>query len=365
MRMLYKVLINLIAVATLLIVLYGLITSELQVNRKTVSRENRTLSLVGLNKKHETKARISNFTSATRADKRTSEAEPINVWCTFTKVQSNYQMKMKFKTFLLSMLEHSSVRINLHVITDSSSRSSGEDVIHSVQNTNKKYFTVSYYDIDEATDRVSDIVAAMQPHFSSQPGSYYSDALFFLSLGLHRIAEQQERAIMFDIDTKFLADVADLFREFDSFGRKTVLGMAPELTPVYHHVLHSYRRKHKGTLFGDPPSRGGFPGVNSGVVLLHLKKMRNSEEYHRLLQPQSVTQLASKYNFKGHLGDQDFVTLLAWERPEFVKILPCNWNRQLCTWWRDHGYRDVFDQFFECSGPIYLYHGNCNTPIPA
>lgn len=68
--------------------------------------------------------------------------------------------------------------------------------------------------------------------------------------------------------------------------------------------------------------------------------------------------------FQGHLGDQDFYTLLTIENPHLVYLLPCNWNRQLCEWWKHHGYADVFDRFARCDGPIYLYHGNCNTPIP-
>lgn len=52
------------------------------------------------------------------------------------------------------------------------------------------------------------------------------------------------------------------------------------------------------------------------------------------------------------------------EHPHLVHLLPCVWNRQLCTWWRDHGYRDVFDAFAYCNGAVKLYHGNCNTPIP-
>jgi hypothetical protein len=52
------------------------------------------------------------------------------------------------------------------------------------------------------------------------------------------------------------------------------------------------------------------------------------------------------------------------EHPDLVHLLPCVWNRQLCTWWRDHGYRDVFDAFAYCNGAVKLYHGNCNTPIP-
>jgi hypothetical protein len=77
-----------------------------------------------------------------------------------------------------------------------------------------------------------------------------------------------------------------------------------------------------------------------------------------------VRELCTALFCQGHLGDQDFYTLLAMEYPDLVHLLPCVWNRQLCTWWRDHGYRDVFDAFAYCNGSVKLYHGNCNTPVP-
>jgi len=67
---------------------------------------------------------------------------------------------------------------------------------------------------------------------------------------------------------------------------------------------------------------------------------------------------------QGHLGDQDFYTLLGMERPELIHMVDCGWNRQLCTWWRDRGYADIFANYSECHSKTKLWHGNCNTPIP-
>lgn len=59
----------------------------------------------------------------------------------------------------------------------------------------------------------------MRKYFTSQPDSYYSDALFFISLGLHRIAVNQTLAVMIDIDTKLNTDIKLLFNEFKQFGK--------------------------------------------------------------------------------------------------------------------------------------------------
>lgn len=75
---------------------------------------------------------------------------------------------------------------------------------------------VHYYDVMNITSQLSQVTAAMLPHFSSQPGAYYSDALFFISLGLHRVAPlTQSRAILLDVDIKLVDDIAQLFQEFN------------------------------------------------------------------------------------------------------------------------------------------------------
>lgn len=139
----------------------------------------------------------------------------------------------------------------------------------------------------------------MSPHFSSKPGTYYSDALFFISLGLHRIAPNHQRfAVMFDADTKFRKDVKDLFEEFNNFRKEALFGLAPELTPVYRHVLYLYRNKHPTTMFGEPRHKGGYPGYNSGMVLFNLERLRKSHIYNEIINKDSVDAMTEKYHFK-------------------------------------------------------------------
>lgn len=129
------------------------------------------------------------------------------------------------------------------------------------------------------------------------------------------------------------------------------------------HTFWQYRKENPQTRVGEPPP-DGLPGFNSGVMLLDLGAMRASALYNQLLEPGNVAKLADQYRFRGHLGDQDFFTMIGMEHPELFYSLTCGWNRQLCTWWRDHGYGDVFQLYYRCGGPVYIYHGNCNSPIP-
>ena len=67
-----------------------------------------------------------------------------------------------------------------------------------------------------------------------------------------------------------------------SFSPEAAIGIGYEMQPVYRHLLWSYRNTHKDTMVGEPISVGGNPGFNSGVLLLDLAKLRNSELYERL-----------------------------------------------------------------------------------
>lgn len=48
-------------------------------------------------------------------------------------------------------------------------------------------FQVVFHNVDALTEKLFPIVEAMQKHFSAGSGAYYSDAIFFLSVAMHRI----------------------------------------------------------------------------------------------------------------------------------------------------------------------------------
>ncbi|XP_048460647.1 xyloside xylosyltransferase 1 isoform X2 [Rhincodon typus] len=224
--------------------------------------------------------------------------------------------------------------------------------------------TIIFHDVDTLTQKLFPVVEGMQKHFSSGSGAYYSDSIFFLSVAMHRIMPpEMTRIVQLDLDLKYMSSIRSLFGEFEKFQPGAVIGIAREMQPVYRHTFWQYRRENPKTKVGDPPP-DGLPGFNSGVMLLNLEAMRQSERYNQLLNMENVRKLAEKYHFKGHLGDQDFFTLIGMEYIDLFHILDCTNNRQLCTWWRDHGYAEVFDLYFKCDGQVKIYHGNCNTPIP-
>lgn len=315
-----------------------------------------------------------------------------NLFVIYTK--ENQALKHKLELFLKSLLKYASIPLHLHLISDDRSLNSLESSInanfHKYRMAGRQHL-YTIYDMQDAVMKIKDIHEAMMPLFSYTSGSYYSDPLFLLSLGLFRIVDRQmKHGILVDVDVVFRSDVKELFDEFKKFTADNLFGLGPELTPVYRHVLYKYRASNPSTNFGNPyylhllPQRKGvgaaavvadddrigdyikhgYPGLNSGVVMQNFEAIRRSKHYEETLRPENVRNLVKKFLFRGHLGDQDFYTLLGYEFPALIYYLDCIWNRQLCTWWKLHGYGEVFDAYFHCEGKVKIYHGNCNTRVP-
>ncbi|KAL4630738.1 xyloside xylosyltransferase 1 [Arapaima gigas] len=294
--------------------------------------------------------------------------QPYHMLMMFTKVDKSRGLQDKFQVAMKSMVTHASFLdgevLVLHFVSDGASKRLAEKMLPEMLANASFQYEVVYHDVAVLTEKLFPIVEAMQKHFSAGSGAYYSDAIFFLSVAMHRIMPSDlKRILQLDLDLQFRSNIRDLFEEFYHFQTGAVIGIAREMQPVYRHTFWQYRRENPKSKVGDPPP-DGKPGFNSGVMLLDLEAMRSSVLYNHLLEPKRVAELAEQYHFRGHLGDQDFFTMIGMEHPDLFHPLSCGWNRQLCTWWRDHGYSDVFESYYHCEGPVHIYHGNCNTPIP-
>ncbi|XP_053160301.1 xyloside xylosyltransferase 1 isoform X2 [Hemicordylus capensis] len=296
------------------------------------------------------------------------EAAELHVALVLAKAERNAALRGKAEVALRSLVRWGKLEprqaLALHLLSDAPSKALGKELLRGALRGAPFQYKVIFHDVDVLTEKVLPVVENMQKLFSAGSGTYYSDSIFFLSVAMHRIMPKEiSRLIQVDLDVEFRANIRELFEEFENFPEGAVIGIAREMQPVYRHLFWQYRQEHPGTPVGEPPP-DGLPGFNSGVLLLNLEAMRQSPLYNRLLEPEALQQLAAKFHFRGHLGDQDFFTLLGMEHPQLFHPLDCTWNRQLCSWWRDHGYSDVFGHYFRCEGHVKLYHGNCNTAIP-
>ncbi|GFT03922.1 xyloside xylosyltransferase 1 [Nephila pilipes] len=244
-----------------------------------------------------------------------SQHRPINILFSFVHANSNPKLKSKLNRCISSLFNYATPALHLHILTDRSSLNSTIQVLEENAPLARTAVQISLYDVNVFMKPLQELINSLKPHFSfKQAGA--------------------------------------------------LIGIAREQQPVYRHILHAYRRLHNGTRVGNPPP-DGISGYNSGVLLLDLEKMRNSSLYSEIINNSSVTlTLIEKYKFKGHLGDQDFYTLISFEYSDLFYTLPCKWNRQLCKWWKYHGYQNVFDLYYSCPGKVHLFHGNCNSAIP-
>ncbi|XP_062987811.1 xyloside xylosyltransferase 1 [Elgaria multicarinata webbii] len=295
------------------------------------------------------------------------EAE-LHVLLVLAKAERNAALRAKAERALRSLVRFGKLEprraLVLHLLSDAPSKGPAKALFRDALRGASFKHKVVFHDVEVLAEKLLPVVGAMQKLFSAGPGTYYSDSIFFLSVAMHRVMPKEiSRIIQVDLDVEYRTNIRELFEEFENFPEGAVIGIAREMQPVYRHIFWQYRQEHPGTRVGEPPP-DGLPGFNSGVLLLNLEAMRHSELYNRLLEPEAVRQLADRFHFKGHLGDQDFFTLAGMEHPELFHVLDCTWNRQLCTWWREHGYGQVFDRYFRCDGHVKIYHGNCNTPIP-
>ena len=112
-------------------------------------------------------------------------------------------------------------------------------------------------------------------------------------------------------------------------------------------LLQAHRASVAGSEVGEA---GREQGLNTGVGLLHLARMRQQPLLHQYRQPAGIAALAARYSgraasrsvycvlcnicvrfhFRGALGHQDWWNLVSWSEPTWRHHLPCNYNMQVC-----------------------------------
>lgn len=143
MRVLYKILLNLVIGVAFFILFYVFRTSESTSDGRyspTFDSSCYTCthsSIVFETRRDDSRGRPPSLEIAPY-EVKSGENDVYNVWCIFTKVTSHAPMKNKFHTFTNSLFDHSSGHVALHIITDNSSRSVAQEVLETVKETTQK-----------------------------------------------------------------------------------------------------------------------------------------------------------------------------------------------------------------------------------
>ena len=194
----------------------------------------------------------------------------------------------------------------------------------------------------------------------------YNSTLYYIAPFYATIFPGLKRLVTVDTDIEFNVDINFLFAEFDKFDSDQLIGVANDLSPHYYQMLTGYRSNHPDTKLGTP---GPLQGFNVGVLLLNLERMRQSKLYNHHLTAAGVTKLAVKYGLTGtHLGEQDWLTLVAWDSPQLVYPLNCLFNRQKGKDFLQEPWTEIFYMFHNCEGDsdgkgAFLVHGNSDSNV--
>lgn len=204
---------------------------------------------------------------------------------------------------------------------------------------------------------------AMKNRSMTQDMKYNAD-LFYISPLYHKAFTSLSKIIFLDSsDLHFYDDILLLQEQFNHMDRQ-VIGVGLDLSPHYRNMVTD--------LAGNTWTSLGLPGprqgLNTGVVLFNLDKMRESKEIAMFVQPDKVGQLLDRYGLsRMSLGDQDWLTCLAWDQPHLFYILPCQFNRQTDLMYLREGWEEVFDDYHHCDAATghKIVHRNGCGPTPA
>lgn len=154
---------------------------------------------------------------------------------------------------------------------------------------------------------------------------------------------QYDALIHVDSDTLFFDAPQKLWAHFKNFDDKQIMGIATN------------NRDRQSSWYintANIPFATEF-GINTGVALMNLTRMR-AVEFERFLDP-----TLKNFGSRLRLGDQDLLNIYFHYNPNFLYLLPCNWNfitdhcskGALCTDANTkgigvlHGLRNVFMSF--------------------
>ncbi|KAI8488043.1 LARGE xylosyl- and glucuronyltransferase 2 [Branchiostoma belcheri] len=124
------------------------------------------------------------------------------------------------------------------------------------------------------------------------------------------------QVIVLDTDVTFATDIAELWKIFKKFKGKKSIGLVENQSDWY---LGKLWKNHRPW-----PALGR--GFNTGVILLHLEKLRGMKwmQMWRLTAERELMSMLST-----SLADQDIFNAVIKQHPYLVHKLPCAWNVQL------------------------------------
>lgn len=292
---------------------------------------------------------------------------------------NGFNLRQKFRNFLKSLILHTKkYPLRLIFITDHRSvfqiEKEFEDALPPFPLENEVFsgkvprFSKEYVQVGPILDLVDPWTQTMQLYFNhpkerftyenKDPDNYaivdmefsdkYNHTIYYISPFYQRIFPKLTKLVVMDTDMEFRSDPAELYNEFEKFNMDQIFGCGNDLAPHYFSLLQGtgYFDLHPETKFGAP---GRFQGLNVGVLLLRLDRLRKNKMFNQLLSSKGMANLVGTYGFYNtFLGAQDWFTLLSFDHPELVYPLDCKFNRQLNMDHNQEIWSDIFWKYHQC-----------------
>ncbi|XP_070789662.1 glucoside xylosyltransferase 2 [Pituophis catenifer annectens] len=140
-------------------------------------------------------------------------------------------------------------------------------------------------------------------------------------LFLPMILKDVDSLLYVDTDVLFLRPIDDIWSFLRTFNATQLAAMAPE-----HEIpkIGWYSRFARHPYYGTT-------GVNSGVMLMNLTRIRNTQFKNNLIPTglkweEMLYPLYQKYKNYITWGDQDLLNIIFYFNPECLYLFPCQWN---------------------------------------
>lgn len=232
--------------------------------------------------------------------RKASRCETIHI----AMVAAGYNTSRSVVTVVKSILFYRRNPLHFHFVSDTPAKTILSALFETWQ---LPAVEVSFYSADEASNHVSWI-----------PNIHYSGIYGLVKLTLTEVLPLRvDKIIVLDTDVTVCADIGDLWQFFALMQHASkFLGLVENQSDWY---LGNLWNRHRPW-----PALGR--GMNTGVMLLRLDALRNTEWRDTWVH---VTRKALQ-NYKSvALADQDVINAVIKDNPEFHYLLPCTWNVQL------------------------------------
>ncbi|XP_029141651.1 glucoside xylosyltransferase 2 [Protobothrops mucrosquamatus] len=209
---------------------------------------------------------------------------------------------------LKSAVLFSNKKLKFHIFAEDSLKPEFEKKLEEWPNSFSKKFEYNVYPISFSVGNAEEWRKLFKPCAAQR---------LFLPL----ILKDVDSLLYVDTDVLFLRPIDDIWGFLRTFNATQLAAMAPE-----HEIpkIGWYSRFARHPYYGTT-------GVNSGVMLMNLTRIRNTQFKNNLIPTglkweEMLYPLYQKYKNYITWGDQDLLNIIFYFNPECLYLFPCQWN---------------------------------------